>query len=91
MPFPKTDRAYCPHDKRPMDLALFSKLAVEAPGAWINGTHVVHQDGTLGVILGSIGPAPYRGKMTYGYFVRFEEDPFPSACRQEELVRAPDA
>lgn len=59
-----------------------------AEGAWENGLRVVkanseegdgHEDGALATILGSIGPAPHpkTGEMLFGYFVKWDDFPFP--------------
>lgn len=59
-------------------------LSDEAPGAIPNGTKIckantklgdVTQDGALGIIMGSIGPLPFEGHPTYGYFVRWDHSP----------------
>lgn len=60
-----------------------------AEGAWPNGTPVIkinsesadaHPNGTLGVIIGSVGPFPFNGNLTYGYIVLFEGEVIPIGC-----------
>jgi hypothetical protein len=56
----------------------------QAEGAIPNGTRVrkinveprdAHPEGAEAVVVGSIGPAPWKGKMTYGYFVEWDDTP----------------
>ncbi len=56
----------------------------EAPGAMPNGTRVrkqnseagdAHNDGSIGVVKGSIGPHPFRGAPHYMYFVAWDDEP----------------
>jgi len=56
----------------------------DAVGAWPHGTRVAktnsepsdkHRDGSLGTILGSLGPIPWEGRQTWGYCLIWDDMP----------------
>ena len=59
-------------------------LSGQAGGAIPNGTRVVkvvseegdrHGIGSLGIVVSSHGPIPFRGKSEYGYFILWDDMP----------------